>query len=283
MSIMSERNRIDRMVGKYDKSIQDELYSRIENYKRFANIEYIDDHMISYVVYNEMEKILMEKTKGKAHIMFGGFKTIIIMVFVAVAFLATQLKAEVVSDYIDMASCNKQDKKYYSVCWDDKNNVPVSGWSLIDGSLIDKGNTKKRPSFYKDQVLKTMAPVDIQMPDERGHTFANDNDNDYNSEALKSTYNMINITPQDGKFNTGLWRKIESRGNNLARKIGEVEAITIVEYDGTTKNNFLYPKSYTRIYLAEDVSECYKVPNIVPEFKNINQYKVDCVDLLIHK
>ena len=280
MSIMSERNRIDRMVSKYDKDIQTELYSRIENYKRFANIEVIEDHMISYVVYNEMEKLLMEKTKGKNHTMFGGFKTIILMVFVAVAFFATQLRAEVVSDYIDMKSCNKQDRVYYSVCWDEKHRVPVSGWTLIDGSKIDSGNIKKRPNFRGDKIVKTIPPAIIDKPYERGHTFSNDGDNDYNLEALKSTYNMINITPQLDKVNTGIWRKIENRGKDLARKTGEVESITLVDYPETYTDGLLIPTSYTRVYLTEDTSECYIVPNKVPEFKSIKDYKVSCTELL---
>ena len=304
MSIMSERNRIEMALDKYNIKTRAAVIQRIENFKTFANLQYIDDHLIDYIVYNELEKVLkeetiedikkMDKKSGEYRFMNGlkGLKGIgFILAFIVVTFFASTLKAEEYNHsfandagaYIDLSKCNDHSKGWYTVCWDDENRVPVSGWTIIDSLLIDRGNLIKRPNFHKDGILNTMSPKDIKMPDERGHTFANDADNDYNKDALKSTYNMMNITPQLDKVNTGIWRKIETRGRFLAKQIGEVGSITLVEYNNTMKNGFKYPISYTRIYIGEDIEECYKVPNIIPEYKSISKYKIDCTSIRITK
>lgn len=201
--------------------------------------------------------------------------------------LVTIGNADIVEDevksFIDLNKCNKVTEVVYSVCWNNDLRIPESGWTVIKGSKIDSQNIKARPNFYKDNGYNTISPEQIQMPNERGHTFANDSDNDYDIDILKSTYNMINITPMHEAINVGAWRKVENRGKVLARKLEDVISITLVEYFDTPKYNMdtLYPKSYTRIYITEDDDECYRVYNDGKPSLKLENYKIDCKKLLI--
>ena len=187
-----------------------------------------------------------------------------------------------VSQYIDLKNCDNQDRLFYTVCWDAERRVPVSGWTEIKGNLIDVGNTKARPSFYKDKIVKTISPSLVNLPNHLGHTFANDSDNDYSVESLKSTYNMINITPMLGQLNIGMWRKVENRGKEIARKYGSVMSITLVEYFPDKKYNLVYPKKYTRIYSIPEVGfeECYSAENKLISAP-LNTIQIDCKGIKI--
>lgn len=196
------------------------------------------------------------------------------------------------SDYLDESNCKHPvERNYYSVCWEDSLGQPISGWTKIDGNLIDQVNTKKRPSFFKDTEIKTISPKQIAMPNHLGHTFANDSDNDWSYDSLKSTYNMLNITAMNGQVNTGIWRRIENRGKEIAKFRGSVVAITLVEYHQEKRFNIVYPMNYYRIYLYNEASageyqdECYMVEN-KPYSKGglrLVDVKIDCEQLKIEK
>ena len=196
------------------------------------------------------------------------------------------------SDYLGDANCKQPiERNYYSVCWNSELGMPISGWTKIDGNLIDQVNTKKRPNFFKDNEIKTISPKQIVMPNHLGHTFANDSDNDWSYDSLKSTYNMLNITAMNGQVNTGIWRRIENRGKEIAKQEGSVVGITLVEYHQEKKFNIVYPMNYYRIYLFNEASageypdECYMVENR-PYSKGglrLADVKIDCKQLKIEK
>ena len=197
-----------------------------------------------------------------------------------------------VSDYLDESNCSQPvERNYYSVCWNSDIGMPISGWTKIDGLLIDQVNTKKRPSFFKDKEIKTISSKQITMPNHLGHTFANDSDNDWSYDSLKSTYNMLNITAMNGQVNTGIWRRIENRGKEIAKFHGSVTAITLVEYHKEKRFGIIYPMNYYRIYLYNEASageyqdECYMVENKPYSKGSIRlvDVKIECNQLKLEK
>ncbi len=208
-------------------------------------------------------------------------KILVVGLFFVVGLFASNVKNEDISLYIPKCD-NLIDKNYYNVCWNDELGVADAGWTIIDGSKIDKKNIVKRATFYVNDKVQTLKPEQIEMPNQRGHTFANDNNLDYDNEALKSTYDMINITPMHQTINVGAWRKVENRGNILAKDIGKVISVTLVEYGGEKYNIQKYPLSYTRIYITEDEHECYKVDNLDRKSGQLNSYKIDCQSIIKH-
>lgn len=195
----------------------------------------------------------------------AGFWIFFILVIVGASFAKGDTNmVDSVTQYIDLDKCDKQRRdNLYTVCWDAARKVPVSGWSEIYSDKIDVGNIKARPNFYKDQMVDTIAPSQIKLPNERGHTFANDSDNDYSPESLKATYNMINITPMYEALNVGMWRKVENRGKTLAKQYLSITSITLVEYFPDKKYDLVYPKRYIRIYSNPGlgIEECYAADN----------------------
>lgn len=171
----------------------------------------------------------------------------------------------------------------FEVCYSDTLNVPIAGVSKIEAEKMNVGNITKRPTFKKTTTgVVWLKPSEIKMPYQLGHIFANDGDNDYSQDTLNDTYDMINITPQHHTVNQGIWKKIESRGKELAGENDEAYAITLIDYKPNKFGYKQYPSSYTRIYVTDNDEECYRVKNKnVSKFsKNIIDYKIECSSIL---
>ena len=198
-----------------------------------------------------------------------------------------------VSEYV--YDCDKVDRGVFVACWNYDLDAPLSGWSIVDGELIKSGNIVKKPNFYKDKEVASLKPTDYALPFHRGHTFANDEDNDYSVDSIKQTYNMLNITPMYGQINIGIWRKVENFGDTLATEMGstKVLAITLIEYKenqvgkyhGTKIDYARIPSSYTRIYVSDLTGEefCFKVDNIAEKVPNdsLEAHRIDCNSIKI--
>ena len=193
---------------------------------------------------------------------------------------------EDISLYVDINKCNVQSRNIYEVCWDDANSRASSGWAIIDPAYLNVGNIPKRPNFYQDKEVKTLAVSQYKLPLHKGHTFAKDEDYDYDKDILKLTYNLINITPMYSSVNIGIWRKIESRGRELALKVGPVLSITKVEYREESKFGIpagKYPSKFTRIYIVDDLVECYESGNTAMEIGRLNAHQIECSKELLNK
>lgn len=221
---------------------------------------------------------------------FCGFKLIIsIIILISVNSFGAKFQFNEyyteIENYVNLEECNFQNREIYEVCWDNKNNRASSGWTIIDSALMDETNLKKRPSFYKDKMVNTLLPSQIKDPIHKGHTFATDSDFDFSKDKLKLTYNMLNITPMPEKVNIGSFRKIELRGRLLALQMGEILSITKVIYDEEVSRFGLpigiTPIKFQRIYIGEDLEECYETNNFGTGKESLFEQKVDCETLLI--
>lgn len=222
---------------------------------------------------------------------FVGFKLIIsIIILISVNLFGAKFQFNEyyteIENFVNLEECNFQNREIYEVCWDNKNNRASSGWTIIDSDLMDEINLKKRPSFYKDKIVNTLIPSQIKDPIHKGHTFAIDEDFDYNKNTLKLTYNMINITPMPEKVNIDSWRKVELRGRLIALKLGQVLSITKVEYLEDSRFNIpegKFPSKFIRIYIGEDFEECYETSNLLTEKISLHDQKIDCEKLIIKR
>ena len=193
--------------------------------------------------------------------------------------------ASKVLEYIN--DCDRIDRKVFNVCWNYDLDAPLAGWSIINKDLKDRINIPRRPSFHKDKEVVGLNTYDYALPFHRGHTFANDEDNDYDAKTLKVTYNMLNITPMYGSVNTGIWRKVENKGDELANYFN-VLSITLVHYEengpgyypGTKLDLARIPSSFTRIYYVEETKEevCYTVKNLMEKIPDdtLENHQVEC-------
>jgi DNA/RNA endonuclease G (NUC1) len=188
-----------------------------------------------------------------------------------------------ISKYIDMENCNKLNREIFEVCYNYEKTRVQSGWAIISSEYMDKVNIIKRPNFYKDRSVFTLAPSVIKDPIHKGHTFVTDSDFDFDNTILRYTYNMLNIVPMIGKTNVGSWRKVELRGRLLALQVGEILSITKIYYDPISKFDIpvgKFPTHFQRIYIGENIEECYETQNIGVSGITLNEQKIDCEKLL---
>lgn len=196
-----------------------------------------------------------------------------------------------IEDYVDYKKCNKIiDKKLYSICYSYNYKGPIAGWVKLDGEKVNFVNIKKRPHFYSEKNLplkyraKSSNYRGFGKKWNRGHTIVSDADFDYSKKALAKAYTMANITPQAARLNQISWAKLEKYGRILAKKLGYINSITLIEYKDKNrkiKNNITIPTAYYRIYYNDEKNfkKCFYYKNKINlNWKNdkIKNHVIDC-------
>jgi len=127
-------------------------------------------------------------------------------------------------------------KQIYKICYDTQMKGPKFVGYTLDGNLVNKGNYKKRPSFYTEKNLKkryrtTNSDFSYTGLD-KGH-MANhaDFDNEKNLKRVRKTYSLANISPQYPVVNRKLWLKAEMAERSNAKRLGKLNVLNIVIYD----------------------------------------------------
>jgi endonuclease G len=193
------------------------------------------------------------------------------------------------SDYVDTSKCDQIiDKQLYQICYSYKYKGALSGWARLDGSLVGKGDIKKRPRFYNEKTIpmkyrtkyKDYTGYGEQW--NRGHFIVADADFDYDVKALNKAYTMANIQPQSAKLNQRTWIKVEKYGRALAVKLGYINSISIANYNGahqTIGNNIVIPTGFYRIYYNNDASfeKCfYYENNLDIDRDKLKSHEINC-------
>jgi len=196
-----------------------------------------------------------------------------ILIIFTLLIVSKSIMAAELSDYVDTSKCDQIiDKQLYQICYSYKYKGALSGWVMLDGVLVGKGNIKKRPRFYNEKTIsmkyrtkyKDYTGYGEQW--NRGHFIVADADFDYDAKALNKAYTMANIQPQSANLNQRTWIKVERYGRSLAAKLGYINSISIANYNGahqTVGNNIVIPTGFYRIYYNNDVSfeKCFYYEN----------------------
>ena len=96
---------------------------------------------------------------------------------------------------------------------------------------------------------------------------------------------MVNIAPQSGKLNTGVWKELEESCRDLVVEYGSAYIIcgSSLESIDTLDAGIMVPKSFWKTVLIsiEDTlcSYTYIIPNNLDEYKKLNNYCI-CIDSL---
>lgn len=124
------------------------------------------------------------------------------------------------------------DMEYYQVCFNDESKLARMVTYTLDGDKVGKVNIKERPLFYSEPSLPRS--LRAHYNDYKGHItqrahLAHDAGFDYDWNVLSTTYNLINIVPMYPKVNEKTWTKAERYSRYVAKKLGSVDVIDIVE------------------------------------------------------
>lgn len=201
------------------------------------------------------------------------------------------LFAASVEEYIDKSKCDQIiDKQLYQICYSYKHKGALSGWTRLDGALINSGNIKKRPRFYNEKTIpmqyrtKYADYTGYGEQWNRGHFVVADADLDYNKKALSKAYTMANIVPMSAKVNQKTWVKAEKYGRMLASKFGYINSISIADYRGsnqTISNGIAIPNAFYRIYYNNEANfeKCFFYENrldVDAESDKLKNHEVNC-------
>lgn len=191
--------------------------------------------------------------------------------FILIALLGNTLfafdgKAYMNSNYCDQLITNP----YFKVCYDYKLMGARTITYTLDGKNVNNINIKKRPSFHTEKSIKRpyrVSPKSYSKTGyDRGH-MANDASFDWSMESLNSTYSMINIVPQNPKVNRYQWVKVERYARMVARKLGSLNVINIIQYGNhpkrLKKQNIAIPQGFYKVLYNKEKSfeRCFYYKN----------------------
>lgn len=160
-------------------------------------------------------------------------------------------------------------KSLYDTCYDYRLKSPLIVAYRINGDDLRGGNIKKRPSFYEERSIPRQyraSPYDFSHTGyDRGHCRSHASSS-WSRESIYETYSMANIVPQAATVNRKTWIKAEKYSRLVARKIGYVNVIEIMDFGG-------FPKRIGRNHIAV-ADGFYKILyNQDDDFKKCFYYK----------
>jgi endonuclease G len=144
--------------------------------------------------------------------------------------------------------------------------------------LCPNGNaSRKGMDFYKNDSVHTSDNKDYRANVwDKGH-MAPAADFNCTREMLKQTFSYLNCALQHQDLNRGLWRLLEAYERNLASE-GEVTVSIKVHFENpeVLPSGATIPSGFTKkIYLDDELAECYYFPNEKPTKKSYSDYKLE--------
>ena len=162
----------------------------------------------------------------------------------------------------------------------------------LDGDKVNEVNIKKRPSFHTEKSLDRAHRVSPKSYSktgyDRGH-MANDASFDWSMESLNSTYSMVNIVPQEPRVNRYHWIKVERYARLVARKLGSVNVINIMQYNSNPKHisrqNIAVPEGFYKILYNEekDFERCFYYKNDASTYQKKEKLKKHLIECSLIK
>ena len=164
---------------------------------------------------------------------------------------------------------------YFTTCYDYKAKGAKFVAYTLDGSLVNKGDIKKRPKFYPDLNIPKQyrsEPKDYThnlYEQDRGH-LANDAAFDYSQRSLHAVYAMSNIISQASTVNrsTKAWAGVERFARALAVKLGKINVLNGVIYSNNPKrighNQIAVPDAYWKMLYTDERVAPGCSPNSTP-------------------
>jgi len=182
-------------------------------------------------------------------------------------------------DAINKNNCDQViDKQVYNICYSYRYKGALAVGYKLNGSLVNKKNIKKRPSFYSEKTIpnkyRSKSSDYIHTGYDRGH-LANDASFDYNKKVQRKTYSMANIVPQAPKVNRKTWIKAEKYERKAAFKLGSVSVLNLVTYSNNPKiigkNKISVPNGFYKIIWNDhkNFKKCFYYKNV----KNVDVKK----------
>ena len=190
--------------------------------------------------------------------------------------------------YMNKNHCDKLiQNPYFKVCYDYKLMGAKTITYTLNANKVNEVNIKKRPSFHTEKSLDRSYRVSpksyTRTGYDRGH-MANDASFDWSMKSLNSTYSMANIVPQNPRVNRYQWVKVERYARMVARKLGSVNVINIIQYGNhpkrLKKQNIAIPKGFYKILFNKEKNfeRCFYYKNTSSRYDKKDKLKKHLIE-----
>ena len=209
-------------------------------------------------------------------------------ILLLIPILSSTIFAFNAKEYLNQDHCDQLiTNPYFKVCYD-YNLMGAKAISYtLDDEKVNKVNIKKRPSFHTEKSLNReyrVSPKSYSKTGyDRGH-MANDASFDWSMDSLNSTYTMANIVPQEPRVNRYHWIKVERYARLVARKLGSVNVVNIIQYTSNPKRlkrqNIAIPKGFYKILYnkEKDFERCFYYKNDSSSYEKKEKLKKHLIE-----
>jgi len=167
----------------------------------------------------------------------------------------------------------------YTNMYSVKNKISEIGIVHLTWKVV-KAKMKRANKFHQNKVIDSSIQATnkdyAHSGFDRGHFSANNADWDINSTDMAYTFSFTNITPQYKVTNRRSYLRVENYGRYLTYKYKSVFVINIA-VPGTKymKGHIDIPSEYIKIFLFNNIKECYRIPNDNKSYK-LKDMKIKC-------
>lgn len=144
----------------------------------------------------------------------------------------------------------------YTLCYDE--NYEQAKWVAyrLTATMCNNNDEERTDNFRSDPAIKTgsASPDDYKKTGyDRGH-LCPAGDMAWSEITMSESFYMSNMSPQEPKFNRGIWKTLETQVREWAKKEEEIYIVTagVLEKGLNTigeKNKIAVPKYYYKIVL----------------------------------
>jgi endonuclease G len=144
----------------------------------------------------------------------------------------------------------------YTVCYEEKFEQAKWVAYRLTAAMCKNNEEERKDDFREDKAIKTGSalPDDYKKTGyDRGH-LCPAGDMAWSEIAMSESFYMSNMSPQEPKFNRGIWKTLESQVREWAKKEEELYVVTagVLEKGLPTigeKNKVAVPKLYYKVIL----------------------------------
>lgn len=159
----------------------------------------------------------------------------------------------------------------YTVCYEEKFEQAKWVAYRLTAEMCNNNKEERKDDFREDKAIKTGSalPEDYKKTGyDRGH-LCPAGDMAWSEIAMSESFYMSNMSPQDPKFNRGIWKKLESQVREWAKQEEEIYIVTagVLEKGLPTigeKNKVAIPKLYYKVILDVYGTEKKAIAFVMP-------------------
>lgn len=184
------------------------------------------------------------------------------------------------------AACDlKKSYTYYRICYSNEHRQSLWTVHLLTLNSV-QGSTHRTNDYRKDYDLEDgVGSKDYRYSGyDRGHLVPAA-DMKLNHTSMSETFYMTNMSPQNSRFNSGIWRSLEGHIRKLVKTLGEAWVVTapvISANDPAIASGVTVPGHFYKVIYFEksDLMLAFMIPNTSEKGKTIfdYQYSVDEIE-----